>query len=216
MANKLDVTRPIFMGATAAREGTVVDHIRKAVATLDTGTGVLYADLETYLLQNYTPSKSKNYDGSFIKSYVRDAVTKYGYLAQEDGGHAYSVEIAPAAKPRTSTPKAPRVNKTREEMLSVLRFILEAGEVSGPDDVDQTNITIEDVAQELHRRVNWVELKVEAAVSEGLATSPVEEGRRMVYLTAAGYAAVTAAPTTENSEPEVAETAAEEQVSEEV
>lgn len=216
MANKLDVTRPIFMGATAAREGTVVDHIRKAVATLDTGSGVLYADLEAYLLQNYTPSKSKNYDGSFIKSYVRDAVTKYGYLAQEDGGNTYSVEIAPVAKPRApAAPKAPKVNKAREEMLSVLRFILEAGEVSGPDDVDQTNITIEDIAQELQRRVNWVELKVEAAVTEGLATAPVEEGRRMVYLTAQGYAAVAPASAPE-AEAESTETLQEQQVSEEV
>lgn len=209
MANKLDTTRPLYMGATPAREGTVVDHIRKAVANLDKGEGVTYDALEAYLLENYTPSKSKNYNGSFIKSYVRDAVNKYGFLTQEDGGHTYSVEASPEAKPRAA--KAPRVNKSREDMLSVLRFICEAGEVAGPHDVRQTNITVEDIAQELDRRKNWVELRVESAVSEGLAELSVEEGRNLVYLTAAGYEAV--APEATEASAETAE-ASEEAVSE--
>lgn len=210
MANKLDTTRPIFMGATAAREGTVVDHIRKAVANLDKGEGVTYDALEAYLLANYTPSKSKNYNGSFIKSYVRDAVNKYGFLTQTEEGHTYTVETSPEPKPRAA--KAPRVSKSREDMLSVLRFIREAGEVSGPDDVNQTNITVEDIAQELERRKNWVELRVESAVAEGLATLVVEEGRNMVYLTAEGYNTVAAQPEAEVAE--VAEETAEEAISE--
>lgn len=207
MANKLDTTRPLFLGPVAARAGTVVDHIRKAVAALDTGSGVLYPQLEEYLLKNYTPAKSANYNGSFVKSYVRDAVNKYEYLSYADGGHEYKAETAPQAKPKQA--RAPRVSKAQQEVLQVLGFIHTAGEVEGPDDVGNTVITIEDVAQELNKRRNWVEGRVATAVEQGLATLEEENGKKLVYLTANGYNAV--APQATDSSETSEQTAEEEE-----
>lgn len=205
MANKLDMTRPLYMGANAARENTVVDHIRRAVRALDTGNGVTYAQLEEYMLTNYTPAKSKNYSGSFVKSYVRDAVNKYGYLSHEDLGHDYAVETAPAPKER----KPKRVGKAQQEVLSVLKFIRDAGEVADASDVDNTNIGPEDIANELGKRKNWVEGRVDKAVEQGYLRKEEDDGRTLVYLTAAGFAAANAedpegaasAPGAEEGEP---------------
>jgi hypothetical protein len=181
VANKLDMTRPLYMGPNAARENTVVDHIRRAVKALDTGSGVPYAKLEEYMLTNYTPAKSQNYSGSFVKSYVRDAVNKYGHLSHEDFGHDYATETAPAPKPR----KPKRIGKAKQEVLSILEFIRTAGEVADAHDVDNTQIGPEDIASELGKRRNWVE--------EGLLRTEGEDGRTLVYLTAAGLAAINAA-----------------------
>ncbi len=188
MANKLDLTRPLYMGATAARAGTVVDNIRLAVQQLDTGEGVLYPVLEKHLLENYTPAKSANYNASFVKSYVRDAVNKYGFLSYDNGGHAYAAEAGPVA--RAKTERAPRVSKAKAEVLSVLEFIRTAGEVAGAEDVRNTNITPADVAQELGKRRNWVDGRVAAGVADGLLSLETENGQELVYLTADGYAAV--------------------------
>lgn len=210
MANKLDLSRPLFMGPTAARENTTVDHIRRAVAALDTdGTGVTYPQLEEYMLRNYTPAKSANYSGSFVKSYVRDAVNKYGYLTYDNAGHEYAVEAGPKPK----APKAKRVTNKQKEILSVLQFIRDAGEVADAHDVDNTNITPEDVAQELGKRKTWVEPRLTAACEQGLARLEDEGGRTLVYLTPAGFAAVNAndpdgaasAPGADEGEPDTKE-----------
>lgn len=186
MPNKLDLARPLFMGPKAARENTTVDHIRRAVAALDTGAGVTYPQLEEYMLRNYTPAKSANYSGSFVKSYVRDAVNKYGYLTYDAGGHEYSVEQGPAPK----APKAKRVTNKQKEVLSILQFVRDAGEVTDAHDVDNTNITPEDIAQELGKRKTWVEPRLTTACEQGLARLEDEAGRTLVYLTPAGFAAV--------------------------
>jgi hypothetical protein len=119
---------------------------------------------------------------------VRDAVNKYGYLSHEDNGHDYAAETAPAAKAR----KPKRVTKAQQEVLEVLKFIRNAGEVTDAHDVDNTNITLEDIANELGKRKNWVEGRVEKATTQGLARVEEEDGRKVVYLTAAGLAAVNA------------------------
>src|ERR1043166_926177 len=190
MATKLDLSRPLFMGPNAARENTVVDHIRRAVQALDTGSGVPYATLEEYLLRNYTPAKSQNYNSRFIKSYVRDAVNKYGHLSYVDEKHEYKAEAGP--QPRT--PRGPkRPSKAKLETLSVLKFIRDAGEVADAGDVDNTQITPQDIANELGKRQPWVDTRVERAVEEGYARVETTEGQpTLVYLTAAGYAAVNA------------------------
>ena len=189
MANKLDTARPLFMGPNPARENTVVDHIRRAVAALDKGAGVAYQDLEDYLLQNYTPAKSQNYSGSFVKSYVRDAVNKYGYLSYENGGHDYAAEAAPTPK----EPRPKRVSKARREQLELMKWIRDAGEVAHAGDVDNTQITPDDIAGELGRRRNWVDSRVKELCDEGLLRVEENDGSpTLVYLTAAGYAAVNA------------------------
>lgn len=189
MTYKLDTVRPIFVGANPAREGTVVDAIRRAVGELDTGEGVFYETLEAHLLANYTPAKSQNYNASFIKSYVRDALGKYGYLSHENEGHGYS--FVAGAAPRE--PRAKRVPKSQQEVLAVATFILSAGEVENQQDVVNTNITIEDVAQELHRRKAWVEKRVSEGVASDLLRLENEDGRNLVYLTEAGFTAASSA-----------------------
>jgi DNA-binding MarR family transcriptional regulator len=196
MAIKLDLTRPLFLGAKAVRENTFNDQVRRAVAALDEGEGVPYAKLEDHLLRNYTPAKSANYGPSFIKSYVRDAVNKYDLLSYENGGHEYSADAAPAARTKTAEPRKP--SKARVEQLEVLKFIRDAGEVADAGDVDNTQITAADIASELGKRRKTIDTKVEQLVTEGLARTEDEPttGENAVvthvYLTAAGLAAVNA------------------------
>ncbi len=188
MAIKLDLARPLFMGKTAAKENTVQDHIRRAVHALDKGNGVPYPQLEEYMLTNFTPSKSKGYGASFIKSYVRDAVNRYDLLSYEQGGYDYAVEATAARTPKEPRPK--RVTKARTEQLAVLKFIRDAGEVADASDVDNTQITASDIAQELGKRRTTIDTKVAELVKEGLLRTEEDGGNELVYLTAAGLAAV--------------------------
>lgn len=190
MSEKFDVSRPLFLGPKAARENTTVDHIRRAVKALNTGTGVPYGTLEEHLLRNYTPGKSANYGAPFIKSYVRDAVSKYDYLSHTDEGHDY--EVVPLVAKKAAKPKAPSKNRLHE--LEILRVIRDEGQVSDAGDVDNTQFTPEDIAEELGRTQKTVDASIKALAEEGNLRLESVDGNKpgdkvtYVYLTAQGYA----------------------------
>lgn len=189
MSEKFDVSLPLFLGPKAARENTTVDHIRRAVKALDTGTGVPYGALEEHLLRNYSPGKSANYGAPFIKSYVRDAVSKYDYLAHTDKGHDY--EVIPLVAKKAAKPKAPSKNRLHD--LEILRVIRDEGEVSDAGDVDNTQFTPEDIAEELKRTQKTVDATIQVLAKEGNLRLETVEGNKpgdkvtYVYLTAQGY-----------------------------
>lgn len=190
MAHKLDLTRNLFVGPATARANSVLDAIRRGVVALDEGEGVPYAKLEEYLLRNYSPAKAKNYDSTFIKSYVRDAVNKSHHLSYE-AGSVYGVTAAPAPKPK----KARRVTKAHLEELDVLVFLRDRGEVHTIGDIDSPKITPEDVVAETKRKQKTVDKIVESLVKQGFARVDSVPGNdegdvvRYVYLTPAGLAA---------------------------
>lgn len=192
MATKLDTDKPLFMGPTAVREGTVVDAIRIAVRDLDQGEGVSYADLEKHLLENFKPKKSQGYGPSYIKAYVRDAVNRYGHLSNENQGHEYSAIAAPEPKP-----KAPKkLTKAQQAELDSLNFIRNKGEVQGEDDLDKSQITVQDFVTETGKKTKTVEKQLAAMEKDGLVRTETvagnEEGESSVYvyLTSAGLAKI--------------------------
>jgi DNA-binding MarR family transcriptional regulator len=192
MATKLDTDKPLFMGPTAVREGTVVDAIRIAVRDLDQGEGVSYADLEKHLLENFKPKKSQGYGPSYIKAYVRDAVNRYGHLSNENQGHEYSAIAAPEPKP-----KAPKkLTKAQQAELDSLNFIRNKGEVAGEEDLDKSQITVQDFVTETGKKTKTVEKQLAAMEKDGLIRTETvagnEEGESSVYvyLTSAGLAKI--------------------------
>lgn len=192
MANKLDTEKPLFLGPTAVREGTVADEIRKAVDKLNTGSGVTYAELESHLLSNYTPKKSKNYSASFIKSYVRDGVNRYGHLAHENGGHEYSALAAPEPKARSGgSRRGP--SRASQEKGELLRFIRDQGDVRDVSELDAKGVTQYDIVQASGRKEKTIAKMVDGLETEGLVRTSDGPGQiegetvRNVFLTAAGY-----------------------------
>lgn len=193
MANKLDLEKPLFVGPTAVREGTVVDAIRKAVSELDTGEGVTYPKLEEHMLRSFTPGKSSNYSASYIKSYVRDGVNKYGHLSHESG-HSYSALAAPEKKERTA--RARRPSKASQERMDMLRFIRDQGQVTDSSQLDNTQISAEDFAAASGRKQKTIDRMLDELQNEGLVRIDSRDGNvegdvvRYVFLTPAGYAKI--------------------------
>jgi DNA-binding MarR family transcriptional regulator len=190
MPNKLDTEKPIFLGPTAVREGSVVDAMRQAVRDLDKGEGVSYADLEKHLLENFTPSKSQGYGPSYIKAYVRDGVNKYGHLSHENGGHEYSAVARP--EPKTAAPKVKKLTKAQQADIDALNFIRTRGEVADTGDLDNTQITLQDFVTETGKKTKTVEKQINALSEAGFVrteTRPGNEGEQdstYVFLTPAG------------------------------
>jgi DNA-binding MarR family transcriptional regulator len=188
MATKLDTEKPLFMGPTAVREGSVVDAIRQAVRDLDKGDGVSYANLEAHLIKNFQPKKSQGYGPSYIKAYVRDAVNKYGHLSYENAGHEYSAIAAP--EPKAKTPKVKKLTKAQQADIDALNFIRTRGEVADAGDLDATQITVQDFVTETGRKTKTVEKQIDALEKDGLVRSENrgegEETSRYVFLTPAG------------------------------
>jgi DNA-binding MarR family transcriptional regulator len=213
MSTRLDLEKPIYLGPKAAKENSVVDHFRRAVSTLDEGGGVPYAKLEEYLLKNFTPGKSAAYGPSFIRSYVRDAVKeKDGFLSHENTSATYS--STPVGTPRSREAKPKRISKSARENAEILLFIRDAGEVADASDVDNTQITPQDLVSELGRKRKTVDTKVEEFEKEGLLRTEVNESPSgdvtYVYLTAAGLARANEVdPKGADSAPGAAEGAAE-------
>lgn len=189
MATKLDTEKPIFLGPTAVREGTVVDNIRQAVSQLDQGEGVKYDDLEKHLLENFAPSKSQSYGPSYVKSYVRDGIHRYDHLSHENGGHEYSA-IEPAPKKATKAKGLTRKEKTEVEYMD---FIRQHGEVSSADELDQTQISIQDYVTETNRKTKTIEGNVAKLEEKGWLRTEEREGNEegstvtYVFLTPEGY-----------------------------
>lgn len=207
MAYKLDTEKPLFLGKTAVREGTVADEIRKAVAKLDQGQGVSYADLEKELLENYQPKKSKNYSASFIKSYVRDGVNRYGHLSHVNEGAEYSALAAPESKPRTGGSKKP--SKAQQEKVELLQFVRDQGNISDAGQLDSNSVTVDDMVNASGRQEKTISKMVDGLESEGLVRTEGRPGQvegdtvRHVFLTQAGYVlANEAAPEGAGSEEE--------------
>lgn len=221
MANKLDTERPLFLGPTAVREGTVADAIRKAVAKLDTGSGVKYADLEAELLANYTPKKSQNYSASFIKSYVRDGVNRYDHLSHTNQGVEYTALAAPEPKARgTGRKRGP--TRADQEKTELLQFVRDQGDIADASQLDSKGVSEDDMVKASGRKVKTISKMVDGLETEGLVRTESRDGTvegdtvRVVYLTAAGYQrANEAAPEGAGSEESVERTeAAQEAISE--
>lgn len=208
MAYKLDTEKPLFLGKTAVREGTVMDEIRKTVRDLDKGDGVAYSDLETHLLQNYKPKKSQNYSASFIKSYVRDGVNRYGHLSHVNEGNEYSALAAP--EPRAGGSGRKRgPSRAQQERVEMLQFVRDQGNVADVSELDSKGVTQDDMVQASGRKEKSISkmldnLEAEGYVRTELRDSTVEGATdRHVFLTAAGYAlANEAAPEGAGSEEE--------------
>ena len=201
MANKLDTDKKLFLGATAVRAGTTTDIIRKAVSELNTGEGVSYADLETYLLANYKPAKSANYNASFIKSYVRDNVNKFGHLSHEDLGLEYSAIAAPEkAAPAEKPAKAP--TKAQVARLAILGVVARLGEVSTAAEILDSKVTIADLVTDTKRKQKTLEKDVEQLEKDGLVSTDKVDDSVYVFLTEAGFGAIPAetTPATESGE----------------
>jgi DNA-binding MarR family transcriptional regulator len=190
MATKLETEKPLFMGPTAVREGSVVDAIRQAVRDLDKGEGVSYADLEKHLLANFQPRKSQGYGPSYIKAYVRDAVNRYGHLSHENGGYEYSATAAPEPKAKEAKPK--KLTKAQQADIDALNFIRTRGEVADTGDLDNTQITIQDFVTETGKKTKTIEKQVTALSEAGLVRTESREGAEggegstYVFLTPAG------------------------------
>lgn len=194
MANKLDTEKPLYLGPTAVREGTVADEIRKAVNQLNTeGKGVTYSELEAHLLANYTPKKSQNYSASFIKSYVRDGVNRYGHLSHDNGGHEYSALAAPEPKARRSGGGARKPTRAQQEKVELLQFIRDQGDVADISQLDAKGVSQDDMVNASGRKVKTIAKMVDNLETEGLVRTVDGEGQiegdtvRQVYLTPAGY-----------------------------
>ena len=187
MATKFDTTLPLFLGETPVREATTFGQIRLAVSQLDKGEGVSYEDLEAYMLANYTPTKSKNYDGSFIKSYVRDAVGKFGYLSHENLGAEYTA-VAPVEKKAASEPKEKPLTKAQKAGIELLAVIRDKGEVSDVSELDSSKITVETLVQETKKKTKTIEKMVSDLEAAGNVRSEQVEDSTYVFLTAAGFA----------------------------
>lgn len=209
MATKLDKEKRLFLGATAVREGTVVDRLRQAVRDLNTnGEGVAYVDLEKYMLENYNPKKSQGYGPSYIGAYVRDGVNRYGHLSHENEGHEYSAISAPEKK--ASEPKPKKLTKAQQAEIDTLNFIRTRGEVSDAGDLDSTQITVQDFVTELGKKTKTVEKQVEKLEGEGLVRTEIVDGNNpgesstYVYLTQAGLARLQEVDSQSTGEPTAA------------
>lgn len=218
MVNKLDLEKPLFVGKTAVREGTVVDNIRKAVSELDSGEGVSYADLEAHMLKNFTPSKSANYSASYVKSYVRDGVNKYGHLSHENEGNVYEALATPERKPSAPRAAGKKTSKAQAESTEILQFIRDHGQIADASELDSTQITAEDFAEASGRKQKTIDRKLDALAAEGFIRIEERDGNvegentRYVFLTAAGYASLSAEVAEEAGSEEAAaeETASQE------
>ena len=188
MANKLDTEKKLFLGAKAVREATTFGAIRKAVADLDKGEGVSYADLEKHMLENFKPAKSESYGPSFIKSYVRDAVNKFGYLSHEDQGHKYEV-LAPVEK-KADEPKPKKFTKRDNEKLDTLAFVRDRGEVGDVSEIDSTKITSVSIMEETKKKQKTVDKLVEDLEKDGFVRTETVDDSTYVFLTATGLSYV--------------------------
>lgn len=198
MATKLDTEKPLFLGNEKTREVTVFGNIRKAVWELDKGDGVSYDDLEAHLLTNFKPNKSKTYDASYVKSYVRDAVNKFGYLSHEDIGASYEIVTTAEKTPAQAKVKAP--TKAQVAQNEVLAFIRDRGDVVDVNDVDDTQFTAEMIMQELKKKQKTVDTMVAALVKATYLRTEEVDGTTYVYLTPEGLEHVNAvSPAAEDS-----------------
>jgi hypothetical protein len=184
MATKLDTEKKLFLGNTPVREATTFGAIRKFVNELNTGEGVSYTDLEAHMLENFKPAKSANYDGAYVKSYVRDAVNKFGYLSHEDLGAEYTV-VAPAEKAEAE-PVAKKLTKADKARLDVLAFVRDKGEVSDESDLDATKITTETIVSETKKKQKTVDGMIAALAESDFVRTEEVEGATYVFLTPAG------------------------------
>jgi hypothetical protein len=195
MAYKLDIEKPLFLGKTAVREGTVTDEIRKAVRDLDKGEGVKYSDLEAHLLANYKPKKSQNYSASFIKSYVRDGVNRYGHLSHTNEGAEYACLAAAEPKARSGkSTGSKKPSRAQEEKVELLQFIRDQGNVADAGQLDSNGVTVDVMVEASGRKEATISKMVDNLESEGLVRTESVAGTvegdtvRNVYLTQAGYA----------------------------
>lgn len=206
MATKLETEKPLFMGPTAVREGTVVDAIRQAVRDLDKGDGVSYADLEAHLLANFQPKKSQGYGASYVKAYVRDAVNRYGHLSYENQGHEYSSIAAPEPK----APKPKKLTKAQQAEIDSLNFIRTRGEISDAGDLDGSQITVQDFVTETGKKTKTVEKQLAAMETAGLVRTESREGNEpgqnsvYVFLTPAGLSRLQEVESQSTGEPTAA------------
>lgn len=210
MPYKLDTEKRLFLGKTAVREGTVADEIRKGVRDLDKGEGVTYEELEKHLLDNYKPKKSQNYSASFIKSYVRDGVNRYGHLSHTNEGNEYSALAAPEAKAGgTGRKRGP--SKSDQEKTELLQFVRDQGNVADAGQLDTNGVTQDDMVQASGRKEQTISKMLDNLEAEGLIRTEARDSAtvegasdRHVFLTAAGYArANEAAPEGAGSDEEV-------------
>lgn len=178
--SKFDASKPLFVGSAPARGETVFDALRMAVRDLDQGEGVSYADLESKMLSGFTPKNAKKYDGSYIKAYTRDAVTKFNYLSQ-DAASEYSVQESKSRAPAADKP----VDNSLK--LEILRFIREKGEVTTVDEIDASQITVETLVSELGRKNKTIMKAVTELEEEGAVRTEQRENSLYVYLTEAGW-----------------------------
>lgn len=188
MATKFDTEKPLWVGPTAVREGTVVDAIRKAANELGGGPGgkgVAYADLEKHLLENFTPKKSQGYNASYIRAYSRDAVQRYGHLVNDpDKAVEYSAISAP--EPKAKTPKVKKLTKAQQGEIDALNFIRQRGDVADAGDLDNTQITVQDFVTETGKKTKTVETMVGKLEKDGLVRLESREDSTYVFLTPAG------------------------------
>jgi DNA-binding MarR family transcriptional regulator len=210
MATKLDKEKRLYVGPTAVRENTVVDHIRKAVNELGGapgGDGVTYADLEKHLLENFQPKKSQGYGASYIGAYVRDGVNRYGHLTHEaDKAVEYSSIAAP--EPKAKTPKAKKLTKAQQAEIDALNFVRQRGEVSDAADLDNTQITVQDFVTETGKKTKTVTTQIDKLEKDGLVRTETrgegDDASRYVFLTQAGFARLQEIDSQDTGEPTAA------------
>jgi len=188
MANKLDTEKPLFLGKTPVREATTFGQIRKSVSELNSGDGVMYADLEKHMLDNFKPAKSENYGASYIKAYVRDAVNKFGYLSHDDLGAEYEV-LAPAEK-KVAEEKPKKLTKADNAKLDALVFVRDRGEVADEGDLDSTQITTVSMMEETKKKQKTVDKLVEDMEKDGFVRTEKVDDSVYVFLTPVGYSHV--------------------------
>lgn len=199
--SKFDVEKPLFVGPVAARADTVFDALRQTVRDLQhDGNGASYGMVEANMLANFKPKNAKKYDGSYIKAYVRDAVSRFNYLSQEEASDYSVVE----AKSKSEKPADPEV-KTK-----IIPFIISAGEVTELEYIDSSKITIEDMASEFGRKTKTITKAVEELVSEGLVRTEQVEASTYVYVTDSGYEGFTAPAVEDEPQASVEEQPSEE------
>jgi len=186
MAIKLDTEKKLFMGPTVVRAGTTFDVIRQIVRDLDKGEGVSFADLSEKMLSEYTPAKSNNYNESFVKSYVRDAVNKFGHLSHEDLGLEYAATAA-AEKKEPAAPKIKKSTKADQARTDLLSAVAKLGEVTDVSEIADSKVTIADLITETKRKQKTLEKDLDILSKDGLVTLEKIEESVYVFLTEAGF-----------------------------
>lgn len=209
MAVKLDTEKKIFMGPTAVREGTVQDVVRQGVRELDSGDGVSYEDLEKWMLENFKPNKAATFGPSYIKSYVRDALHRYGYLSHENEGHEYAYMAS--AEKKAAPKKKKKMTKAQQAEVDLLTFIRDQGEVSDVGDIDSTQISIQDFVTGTNKKTKTIEKNVAKLEEQGDVRTETVDGNEegtttiYVYLTPAGFARLSEAAEADAESTEEAE-----------